>query len=55
MHVHMSERSMGHERAREATHEWIRWQPCLCRVRIRNDVCPGEITPTNRIGKRFCF
>ena len=29
MHVHMSERSVGQERAREAAHDWIRWQPCL--------------------------
>ena len=34
MHVHMPERSVGQERAREAAHDWIRWHPLLERTYV---------------------
>ena len=38
MHVHMSERSVGQERAREAAHDWIRWHPLLERTYVTEGV-----------------
>ena len=38
MHVHMPERSVGQERAREAAHDWIRWHPLLERTYVTEGV-----------------
>ena len=38
MHVHMPERSVGQERAREAAHDWIRWHPLLERTYMTEGV-----------------
>ena len=38
MHVHMPERSVGQERAREAAHDWIRWLPLLERTYVTEGV-----------------